>query len=94
MKITREYLKELIKSEMENSLEKKSFDIREVKEEETLNTDAELSESLEKVKDHTLLSETERNIEELKSITSEIKRMKQLVDFRRPLLSDESFSEL
>jgi hypothetical protein len=42
------------------------------------------------VEDQNLLKESEIKIEELKNINEEIKRMKQLVDFRSPLLSGEN----
>lgn len=91
MKITKNYLRELIKKEMEISSFSDYGEIREVLDESILDVDGYMTECFEAVKDHTLLSEAEKNLEELKGITSEIKRMKNLVDFRRPLLSSEEF---
>lgn len=48
-----------------------------------------LDEHFETVDDQNLLREAEQKIEEIKSMSAEFKRMKQLVDFRRPLLGTE-----
>lgn len=94
MKITKEYLRGLIKKEMGISEMERIHEIKEISSEPVLKVEGDFLESFETVKDHTLLSEAEKNIEELKSITNEIKKMKQLVDFRNPLLSEEDFSNL
>lgn len=59
-------------------------------EEPLFKPDAELLEQFETVNAETLLMETQLKIEELKAISEEFRRMKQLVDFRRPLLSQEN----
>jgi len=90
MKITRTYLKNLIYEELsktsinENRIHRKSTD------ETTIDLSSNLEEHFEVVEDHNLLKESEIKIEELKIINEEIKRMKQLVDFRSPLLSGKN----
>jgi hypothetical protein len=90
MKITRTYLKNLIYEELsktsinENRIHRKSTD------EPTIDLSSNLEEHFEVVEDHNLLKESEIKIEELKIINEEIKRMKQLVDFRSPLLSGKN----
>jgi hypothetical protein len=89
MKITRTYLKNLIYEELsktsinENRIHRKSTD------EPTIELSSSLEENFEVVEDQDLLKESEIKIEELKTINEEIKRMKQLVDFRSPLLSKQ-----
>ena len=90
MKITRTDLKKLIYEELskssinENRIHRKSLD------EPTVDLSGNLEEIFEAVEDQNLLKESEIKIEELKNINEEIKRMKQLVDFRSPLLSGEN----
>lgn len=90
MKITRKTLREMIWGQLDSeaSLEEKEV-VMESKEEEVFDFNSELESQFELVDEHTALKEARQKIEELKTISEEIKRMKQLVDFRRPLLSEK-----
>ena len=90
MKITRKHLKELIINEIKNH----DFNYdhhRQVCDEETLDLKGSIEENFEIINDQNSINEIELKIRELKTISNEIKRMKQLVDFRSPLLSKDNF---
>lgn len=61
--------------------------VNEVKGEDIMDPASELQDQFEMVDEHTVLQEAQQKIEEIKTISEEMKRMKQLVDFRSPLLS-------
>jgi hypothetical protein len=91
MKITKSILRQLIYEELSNSstehnprVHKKTLD------EPIIDFSKNLEENFESVEDQNLLKESEIKIEELKNINEEIRRMKQLVDFRSPLLSGKN----
>lgn len=91
MNIELEYLRKLIKEE----LDKEDVDInyggyKSVINESVLDVNQNLDDAFELIEDHNLLKESEDKIEELKIINNEIRRMKQLVDFRSPLLSNDN----
>lgn len=90
MKITRSHLRQLIHQELSNSSINENRVHKTSINEPVIDFSKELNENFETVEDQNLLKETEIKIEELKSINEEIKRMKQLVDFRSPLLSGEN----
>jgi len=90
MKITRTHLKKLIYEELSKSSINESRIHRKSINEPTIELSSSLEENFEVVEDQDLLKESEIKIEELKTINEEIKRMKQLVDFRSPLLSGEN----
>lgn len=90
MRLTREHLKKLILNELENSINEDN-DLNFVSlDESTMDLNADfMSENFDMIADQNLTSESEENLHELKTINEEIKRMKQLVDFRSPLLHDD-----
>lgn len=90
MKITRSHLRQLIYEELSNSSINENRIHKKSTEGEIIDLSKSLSENFEIVEDQNLLKESEIKIEELKTINEEIKRMKQLVDFRSPLLSGEN----
>jgi hypothetical protein len=90
MKITKTHLKKLIYEELSKSSINESRIHRKSINEPTIELSSSLEENFEVVEDQDLLKESEIKIEELKTINEEIKRMKQLVDFRSPLLSGEN----
>ena len=61
--------------------------VNEVKGEDIMDSTSELKSQFETVDEHTVLQDAQQKIEEIKTMSEEIKRMKQLVDFRSPLLS-------
>jgi len=90
MKITIEDLKNLIQEELNKSSDKDSFIHKPSHSEEIIDLKSSLEESFDVINDQNFIKDSEEKIEELKNLNEEIKRMKQLVDFRSPLLSNES----
>lgn len=94
MKITFSDLRQMVREHLyDDPIQNASElpDVRFLKNEPLLPADADsLDENFEVVNEHTLLREAEQKIEELKTISEEIRRMKQLVDFRSPLLGKEN----
>lgn len=90
MKITRKSLREMIWEELASeSVFEIANTVNEVKGEDIVDSTSEIQEQFEMVDEHTVLQEAQQKIEEIKTISEEIKRMKQLVDFRSPLLSEK-----
>jgi len=91
MKITRRDIRELVQKELFNSLYENNdqqHDINNI--EPILDLSKSLDENFDTIEDGNLLKESREKIEELKNINKEISRMKQLVDFRSPLLSNDN----
>lgn len=88
MKITRKSLREMIWEQLASeSVFEMAETINEAKDEETMDSTSELQSQFELVNEQTVLQEAQQKIEEIRIISEEMKRMKQLVDFRSPLLS-------
>lgn len=87
MKISKDYLKTLIKEELENSLGEDFYPYKISDDNEIMDVNENLDQNFNVIDYHNIIRDSEEKIEELKSINEEIKRMKQLVDFRSPLLS-------
>jgi hypothetical protein len=91
MKITRKDIRELIYKEVFNSLNKNDYKENNYNQiEPTMDLNKTIDENFDAIEDKNLLKESQTKIEELKNINKEISRMKQLVDFRSPLLSKDS----
>jgi hypothetical protein len=90
MKITKEELRKLIYEQFFNTLNEDSRSHKVSIDEPVLKINENLNESFDIIEDQNLIKDSETKIQELKSINEEIKRMKQLVDFRSPLLSDNN----
>lgn len=94
MKITFSELRQLVRQHLfEDSVgdSLQPSNIRILKDESVMPLEIEsLEEDFKAVNEQTLLKEAEQRIEELKTISEEIRRMKQLVDFRSPLLGKEN----
>lgn len=90
MKITRKDIRELVYKELLNSVDENSIIVNNVSNEPLLNFNNKIEENFDLIEDKNLLKESESKIEELKNITKEISRMKQLIDFRSPLLSNDN----
>jgi hypothetical protein len=91
MKITRRDIRELVQKELFNSLyenHNQQQDIGSI--EPVLDLSKSLDENFDIIEDNNLLKESREKIEELRNINKEISRMKQLVDFRSPLLSNDN----
>lgn len=88
MEINRKILRDMIWQQLESDSQYEDNQIvQESKGEETFDSATEIEGQFELVDEHTVLKEAEQKIEEIRTISEEIKRMKQLVDFRSPLLS-------
>jgi hypothetical protein len=88
MKITRKSLREMVWEQLaSDSVFETVETIKEVKDEETVDTASELQSQFELVNEQTVLQDAQQKIEEIRNISEEMRRMKQLVDFRSPLLS-------
>lgn len=87
MKITRSQIRNLIYEEFAKKKNARENNIS--CDEPLLNLKESLDENFELIEDKNLIKESEEKIQELKNITNEISRMKQLVDFRSPLLSKD-----
>jgi hypothetical protein len=88
MKITRKSLREMIWEQLASeSVFEIADTVNEVKGEDIMDPTSELQDQFETVDEHTVLQEAQQKIEEIRTISEEMKRMKQLVDFRSPLLS-------
>lgn len=94
MKLTFKELRQIVREQLnEDSFiqEKGLEDISLVENEELMSFNSEsIAEGFELVNEQTVLKEAEQKIEELKTISEEFRRMKQLVDFRSPLLGKEN----
>lgn len=94
MKITFRELRQIVREQLseESFTREKIFeDISLVETESLMPSDLKsIVEGFELVNEQTVLKEAEQKIEELKTISEEIRRMKQLVDFRSPLLGKEN----
>lgn len=90
MKISKEELRKLVYEQFSKTLNDDSRLHKVSINEPVLEVDGNLIESFDTIEDQNLIKESETKIQELKSINEEIKRMKQLVDFRSPLLSDDN----
>lgn len=87
MKISKQYLKKLIFEELSRTENIDEYDgYCEVDTEQFLKLEELSEDAFELIEDQNLIKESESKIEELKMINEEIKRMKQLIDFRSPLL--------
>ncbi len=86
MKITRKDIRELIYKEFFDSLNENNY----TSNEPIIDLSKTIDESFDTIEDKNLLKESQTKIEEIKNINKEISRMKQLVDFRSPLLSNDS----
>jgi hypothetical protein len=90
MKITRKNLREMIWGQLASeSFFQEGEVVKESKGEEVFDFNSELESQFEMVDEQTALKEAQQKIEELKTMSEEFKRMKQLVDFRKPLLSEK-----
>lgn len=88
MEINRKILRDMIWQQLESDSQYEDNQIvQESKGEETFDSATEIEGQFELVDEHTVLKEAEQKIEEIRTISEEIRRMKQLVDFRSPLLS-------
>lgn len=88
MEINRKILRDMIWQQLESESQSEDNQIvQESKGEETFDSASEIESQFELVDEHTVLKEAEQKIEEIRTISEEIRRMKQLVDFRSPLLS-------
>jgi hypothetical protein len=91
MKITRNDIRQLVYKEIFNSLNRDhDKEINIIQNEPIIDLNKSIDEIFDTIEDSNLLKESETKIEELKSINKEISRMKQLVDFRSPLLSKDN----
>lgn len=94
MRITFRELRQIVREQLNegSSIGEKSFeDISLVQDENLMPLNLEsIAENFELVNEQTVLKEAEQKIEELKTISEEFRRMKQLVDFRSPLLGKEN----
>lgn len=87
MKISKQYLKKLIFEELSKTEIHDQYDgYCEVDKKHILKLEDLSEDAFELIEDQNLIKESENKIEELKMINEEIKRMKQLIDFRSPLL--------
>lgn len=86
MKITKSELRKLIYEELNKSSIENPFTQNVINDEVVLDLNSPIQESFDTIEDQNLIKESEEKIEEIKTINEEIKRMKQLVDFRSPLL--------
>lgn len=91
MKISIYELREIVRKELSGEFpttRENRETIEPVMDEPILSLDENFTfdDSFETVNEQTFLHETEQKIGEIKSISEEIRRMKQLVDFRSPLL--------
>lgn len=91
MKINRTQIRNLIKEHFlkKNKISNNDRIHTPVSDESTVDLNGNLEENFEVV-DQSLLEEAVKQIDEIKTINEEIKRMKQLVDFRSPLMSKEN----
>ena len=89
MKITKEYIKNLVSEELfkEEMAQKYNSHTPDVSE-ELLEVSGSISENFEIIENDTVLKETEEKLSELKNINAELKKMKHLIDFRSPLLDN------
>lgn len=90
MKITKNELRKLIYEELNKSSIENPFTQKVINDEVVLDLNSPIQESFDTIEDQNLIKESEEKIEEIKTINEEIKRMKQLVDFRSPLLLDNN----
>ena len=88
MKVTKEELRKLIHEQFFKSLSNETKLHKVSVDEPVLELNENIKENFDLIEDQNLIKDSETKIQELKSINEEIKRMKQLVDFRSPLLSD------
>lgn len=91
MKISINELREIVRKELTGELPIKRQEhqvVEQALDEPVISLDEGFSfnENFDTVNEQTFLHETEQKIDEIKSISEEMRRMKQLVDFRSPLL--------
>lgn len=87
MKLSKEYLKRLVYEELSKTENLDNYDgYFSVEEDNILKIESFNENEFELIEEQNLIKDSENKIEELKMINEEIKRMKQLIDFRSPLL--------
>lgn len=91
MKINRTQIRNLVKEHFfkKNTLSKNDRVHFPVLDESIVDLNDNMEENFEVV-NQSLLEETTKQIDEIKNINEELRRMKQLVDFRSPLMSKEN----
>lgn len=90
MKVSKNYIRLLIKEQLESSLGEELEPYQKSNDSGVLDLNNNIEESFSVIEFQNSIKDSEEKIEELKSINEEIKRMKQLIDFRSPLLSKDN----